>query len=82
MNRKMRILLGGMFLCLGLPFAAPAQDAAPFRVATVADGLEHPWSLAFLPDGRMLEVPHAAHLANAEQPDIITPALINHLEQP
>ena len=51
MNRKMRILLGGMFLCLGLPFAAPAQDAAPFRVATVADGLEHPWSLAFLPDG-------------------------------
>ncbi len=25
-----------------------------FRVASIADGLEHPWSLAFLPDGRML----------------------------
>jgi glucose/arabinose dehydrogenase len=25
-----------------------------FRVATVVDGLERPWSLAFLPDGRML----------------------------
>ncbi len=25
-----------------------------FRVVTVADGLEHPWSLAWLPDGRML----------------------------
>ena len=25
-----------------------------FRVVTVADGLDHPWGLAFLPDGRML----------------------------
>lgn len=25
-----------------------------FRVATVTGGLEHPWSVAFLPDGRML----------------------------
>ena len=24
------------------------------RVETVADGLEHPWGLDFLPDGRML----------------------------
>jgi glucose/arabinose dehydrogenase len=68
MNRKMRILLGGMFLCLGLPFAAPAQDAAPFRVMTVADGLEHPWSLAFLPDGRMLvtERPGRLRLISAD----------------
>lgn len=32
--------------------------------------------------GRLLVVPHAAHLANPEQPDIITSALIEHLEQP
>lgn len=25
-----------------------------FRVVTVADGLVHPWSIAFLPDGDML----------------------------
>jgi 3-oxoadipate enol-lactonase len=32
-------------------------------------------------DGRLLVVSHAAHLANAEQPDIINRALIEHLEQ-
>lgn len=37
---------------------AAAQDFrgedGPFRVVTVATGLEHPWGLAFLPDDRML----------------------------
>ena len=37
---------------------AAAQDftsrQGPIRVVTVASGLEHPWGLAFLPDGRML----------------------------
>lgn len=28
--------------------------AQPVKTQTVAQGLEHPWSLAFLPDGRML----------------------------
>lgn len=36
-----------------LAFVLPAQ-AAGYRVETVASGLEHPWSLAFLPGGRML----------------------------
>ena len=34
------------------PTPAPVNGA--FSVETVAKGLEHPWSLAFLPDGRML----------------------------
>jgi glucose/arabinose dehydrogenase len=31
----------------------PSQ-AHPFKVVTLTEGLEHPWGLAFLPDGRML----------------------------
>ncbi len=47
-------------LAAAVPFAAgaaaetyPSQDY-DLRVVTVADGLDHPWSLAWLPDGRML----------------------------
>jgi glucose/arabinose dehydrogenase len=31
-----------------------ASEKARFRIVRVASGLDHPWSLAFLPDGRML----------------------------
>ncbi len=33
---------------------AASTSALPYRVETVASGLVHPWSLAFLPDGRLL----------------------------
>jgi aldose sugar dehydrogenase len=32
----------------------PQAIAAPIRVDTVRSGLEHPWGIAFLPDGRIL----------------------------
>ncbi|HYN39428.1 MAG TPA: PQQ-dependent sugar dehydrogenase, partial [Rhodospirillales bacterium] len=41
----------------GVPPAAAQEfrsEDGPIRVVTVATGLEHPWGLVFLPDGRML----------------------------
>ncbi len=39
--------------CQDAPHVAPSGETE-VEVTTVAKGLEHPWSLAFLPDGRML----------------------------
>jgi glucose/arabinose dehydrogenase len=39
--------------CQDAPHVAPSGETG-VGVTTVASGLEHPWSLAFLPDGRML----------------------------
>ena len=55
----MRFLLTLPALLLAVTAAAPAAEqfpssAGPLAVETVARGLVNPWSLAFLPDGRML----------------------------
>ncbi len=58
----MRTVLVGLLAFAGV-LSAQAQTPAPVRVTssagpllleTVASGFENPWSLAFLPDGRML----------------------------
>ena len=33
-----------------------------FKVVTITEGLDHPWSVAFLPDGRMLVTERPGHL--------------------
>ena len=55
----LRFLVMGAFLCgLAATDAALAQkfssEQHEFRLVTVAQGLVHPWSLAFLPSGDML----------------------------
>src|SRR5438105_4574411 len=51
----MRFLIS---LVLFLPFALGAQsfqsEGQAVRVVKLVEGLDHPWSLAFLPDGRLL----------------------------
>jgi aldose sugar dehydrogenase len=51
-----------LLACLLLLTLAPMVAAEDFRIETVAGGLENPWSLAFLPDGRMLVTEHAGRL--------------------
>ncbi|MGH2405302.1 MAG: PQQ-dependent sugar dehydrogenase [bacterium] len=63
---------------LGVPMLAQSQDQAPrsptpapvnapVRIETVARGLEHPWGLAFLPDGRMLVTERPGRLRIVER---------------
>jgi len=51
-------LLAALTACAGAPTDAAAQtftsEHHTFRVATVVEGLEHPWGMAFLPDGSIL----------------------------
>jgi glucose/arabinose dehydrogenase len=45
-----------------LPGPVQAQSSSDFTVETLTSGLEHPWSLAFLPDGGALVTERAGRL--------------------
>ena len=77
-----------LVLCLVLP--APAcragappvggdrtfpSEQGPLRVVTVAEGLEHPWGLAFLPDGRMLVTERPGRLRFVTPDGALSPPL-------
>lgn len=53
--RRLPLMIGMMVLLTTAPGAQPLDtEQARVRVVTVAKGLEHPWAVAFLPDGRLL----------------------------
>jgi aldose sugar dehydrogenase len=74
----------GLMLLAALAFAAPAASQAPARVKTqagdvvvetVARGLEFPWALAFLPDGRMLVTERDGRLRLVSAEGTLSPAI-------
>lgn len=66
MNTLMpRSIVTLLCFCLGFGSAVAqtlATQAHRIRVNTMTEGLTHPWSLAFLPDGRMLVTERAGRL--------------------
>ena len=72
MNRITHRTLAQAFLAsvffLFLAEGAMAQPSPTFRAVTVTEGLEYPWGLAFLPDGKMLvtERPGRLRLVGAD----------------
>lgn len=61
----------------------PAVTAPTLAIAGADDPATPPWQLERIADsvahGQLLVVPGAAHLAAAERPDVINPAVIAHL---
>jgi aldose sugar dehydrogenase len=55
------LAVAGAGACQDKPHVAPSGETS-VEVTTVAKGLEHPWSLAFLPDGRMLVTERSGRL--------------------
>ena len=59
MSRRFILIFACLMLLIGpaqaaIETAVVRSEAHSFRVVTLLDGLEHPWSITFLPDGRWL----------------------------
>ncbi len=64
MHTLSRLMIISFFITLIIP---QVTSASPFKIETVVSGLEHPWGMAFLPDGRMLVTERPGRLRIVEQ---------------
>jgi len=74
------LALGAVFTASGLAGAADptfSGSAGSLSVQTVASGLVYPWSLAFLPDGRMLVTERPGRMRIVTRTGQMSPALGN-----
>jgi aldose sugar dehydrogenase len=71
------LLLAFLLPLLAEPALAESEivksERADFRVETVAAGLDHPWALAFFPDGRMLLTERPGRLRILEKDGKLSP---------
>lgn len=51
-----------IFVVWLLLFTSACAKAAEYGIETLADGLSHPWAMAFLPDGDLLVTERSGHL--------------------
>ena len=81
-----RLLIAFVVLLLGLAISASAQpppgqvesivtSAGPVGVYSVAGDLDHPWGMAFLPDGRMLVTERPGRLRIVDSSFVSTPVM-------
>lgn len=75
-----RLLFSSLLISSLLPVtvlaAAPAtikSEQANFRIEVVAQGLDHPWGMAFLPDGRILVTERAGQLRTVQDGKVSKP---------
>jgi aldose sugar dehydrogenase len=74
-SQRRRLVLAGASLAMGgaLPSRLPAAEQSQrsedhsFRVVRIVEGLDHPWALAFLPDGRVLVTERAGQLRMVQE---------------
>ncbi len=85
-GRLLRCLAGAVVLTLGWSGIVNADtvqqtERHTVRVRILTRGLEHPWSLAFLPDGRMLVTERAGRLRYVAADGTLDPTSISGLPE-
>ena len=77
---RLVLVLSGVLLAAAIARAAEVvypSSAGNLAVQTVATGLAHPWSLAFLPDGRILVTERPGRMRLVTQNGQLSPPLAN-----